>query len=80
MTYIEYLHDIDFCVYLNLFHQQMLGDALYKSSIDQLVKEMINTTDRTPVPTYYYLLNTTLDALKLPYWREVSTYLPTTAC
>ncbi|KAF2360655.1 Carboxylesterase type B [Trinorchestia longiramus] len=49
----------------------MLSDALYKSGIDQLIKEMVNTTDRKPVPTYYYLLNTTLDALKLPQWREV---------
>ena len=57
----------------------MLSDALYKSGIDELVKEMVNSTLRKTTPTYYYLLNTTLDALKLPYWREVSNtthYLP----
>lgn len=49
----------------------MLSDALYKSGIDQLVKELVNSTDQHSVPTYYYMLNTTLEALKLPYWREV---------
>ena len=53
----------------------MLSDALYKSGIDQLVKELVNSTDRVSVPTYYYMLNTTLDALKLPYWREVGSVL-----
>lgn len=52
----------------------MLSDALYKSGIDQLVKELVNTTGRQPVPCYYYLLNTTLEALKLPYWREVGAF------
>lgn len=49
----------------------MLSDALYKSGVDQIVKVLVNTS-KSSVPTYYYLLNTTVEALKLPFWREVS--------
>ena len=52
----------------------MLSDALYKSGVDQMVKLLVNTTGKKGVPTYYYLLNTTVDALKLPLWREVCFY------
>ncbi|XP_071543797.1 cholinesterase isoform X2 [Panulirus ornatus] len=48
----------------------MLSDALYKSAVDQLVKVLVNTS-KSSVPTYYYLLNTTVEALKLPFWREI---------
>lgn len=51
---------------------QMLSDALYKSPVDQLVKVLVNTTGKHGVPTFYYLLNTTVEALKYPFWREVS--------
>lgn len=49
----------------------LLSDALYKSGVDQMVKVLVNSTGKRSVPTYYYLLNTTVDALKLDYWREV---------
>ena len=55
----------------SLLYFQMLSDALYKSGVDQIVKVLVNSTEKTSVPTYYYLLNTTVEALKLPYWREV---------
>nr|XP_045612917.1 neuroligin-like protein glit-1 isoform X1 [Procambarus clarkii] len=50
---------------------KMLSDALYKSGVDQLVKVLVNSTSKYSVPTYYYLLNTTVEALKLPFWREI---------
>ncbi|XP_068200877.1 cholinesterase isoform X1 [Palaemon carinicauda] len=49
----------------------MLSDALYKSGVDHLVKVLVNSTLKSSVPTYYYLLNTTVEALKLPFWREI---------
>lgn len=49
----------------------MLSDGLYKASVDQIVKLLVNSTGKRSVPTYYYLLNTTVDALKLDFWREV---------
>ncbi|KAG0715389.1 Neuroligin-4, Y-linked [Chionoecetes opilio] len=49
----------------------MLSDALYNSGVDQLVKVLVNSTNKQRVPTYYYLLNTTVEALKLPFWREI---------
>ncbi|XP_076029302.1 cholinesterase-like isoform X2 [Oratosquilla oratoria] len=49
----------------------MLSDALYKSSVDEMVKLLVNTTNKRSVPTYYYVLNTTVEAMKLPKWREV---------
>lgn len=50
----------------------MLSDALYKSGVDALVKVLVNSTNKNSIPTYYYLLNTTVEALKLPFWRQVS--------
>lgn len=49
----------------------MLSDSLYKSGVDQLVKVLVNSTNKRSVPTYYYLLNTTVEALKLPFWRQI---------
>lgn len=49
----------------------MLSDALYKSGVDEIVKVLVNSTNKQRVPTYYYLLNTTVEALKLPFWREI---------
>lgn len=51
---------------------QMLSDALYKSAVDDIVKVLVNSTSKRSIPTYYYLLNTTVEALRLPFWREVS--------
>ncbi|KAK4300064.1 hypothetical protein Pmani_027712 [Petrolisthes manimaculis] len=50
---------------------RMLSDALYKSPVDELVKVLVNTTGKHGVPTFYYLLNTTVEALKYPFWREI---------
>lgn len=53
----------------------MLSDALYKSGVDDLVKLLVNSTSKRSIPTFYYLLNTTVEALRLPFWREVSDLL-----
>ncbi|KAF0313426.1 Neuroligin-3 [Amphibalanus amphitrite] len=45
----------------------MLSDALYKAPVDSMVKLMMDLE----VTTYQYVLNTTVEALKAPLWREV---------
>ncbi|XP_037079345.1 neuroligin-3-like [Pollicipes pollicipes] len=44
-----------------------LSDALYKAPVDSMVKLMVELG----VTTYQYVLNTTVEALKAPLWREV---------
>lgn len=46
---------------------QFLSDALYKSPVDKMVKMMVDND----VPTYMYVLNTTINALNYPYWSRV---------
>jgi hypothetical protein len=44
-----------------------MSDALYKSPVDQMVKMMVDNN----IPTYMYVLNTTIDALRYPFWSRV---------
>lgn len=46
---------------------QFMSDALYKSPTDQMVKMMVENQ----VPTYMYVLNTTIQALNYPHWSRV---------
>ncbi|CAG0897419.1 unnamed protein product, partial [Cyprideis torosa] len=46
---------------------QLWSDALYRAPVDKAVKLLI---DRG-VHTYMYVLNTTVEALNLPFWRQI---------
>lgn len=45
----------------------MLSDFLYVSPVDKMVKLMLEQR----VPVYMYVMNTTVEGLKLPEWRKV---------
>lgn len=45
---------------------QFLSDALYRSPIDQTVKLLL----ARGIQVHTYLLNYTLEGLRLPFWRE----------
>lgn len=45
----------------------MLSDFLYRAPVDQMVKLLVEQN----VPVYWYVLNTTIEAFKLPEWRKV---------
>jgi len=50
--------------------QQLINfwsDALYKSPSDKMIKMMVDND----VPTYSYVLNTTINALNYPFWSRV---------
>ncbi|XP_037958142.1 cholinesterase [Teleopsis dalmanni] len=44
----------------------MLSDLYYRAPVDQIVKVLLEQK----VPVYYYVMNTTVEALKLPQWRK----------
>ena len=44
-----------------------MSDALYKSPTDSMIKMMVENN----VPTYSYVLNTTINALNYPFWSRV---------
>lgn len=44
-----------------------MSDSLYKSPSDKMVKMMVENN----VPTYSYVLNTTIEALNYPFWSRV---------
>lgn len=52
----------------NKFTFQMLSDFLYRAPTDKLVKLLVERK----VPVYYYVLNTTVEAFRLPEWRKYS--------
>lgn len=47
--------------------KQFMSDALYRSPVDKMIKMMVENG----VPTYQYVLNTSIDALNYPYWSRV---------
>lgn len=56
-------------VYLhNVVHFQLLSDFHYVAPFDKIAKLLVEKH----VPTYLYVLNTTVEALTLPQWRSVS--------
>jgi len=46
---------------------QMMSDLLYRAPSDKITKMLINEK----VPVYMYVLNTTVEAFRLPEWRKV---------
>ncbi len=44
-----------------------MSDALYKSPSDSMIKMMVDSG----VPTYSYVLNTSINALNYPFWSRV---------
>ncbi|XP_046672801.1 neuroligin-2 isoform X2 [Homalodisca vitripennis] len=44
----------------------MLSDFLYRAPVDQMVKLLVERQ----VPVYIYVLNTTVEAFRLPEWRK----------
>lgn len=44
----------------------MLSDFYYRAPVDQMVKVLLEQK----VPVYMYVMNTTVEALKLPEWRK----------
>lgn len=51
---------------------QFVTDALYTAPMDALVKVALSVD----IPTYQYVLNTSVEALRLPRWRETPHGLP----
>jgi hypothetical protein len=45
----------------------MLSDFLYRAPSDKMTKLLVEQN----VPVYLYVLNTTIEAFKLPLWRKV---------
>lgn len=45
----------------------MLSDFWYRAPVDQMVKLLV----QQKVPVYWYVMNTTVEAFKLPEWRKV---------
>lgn len=46
---------------------QLLSDFWYRAPVDQIVKLLV----QQKVPVYWYVMNTTVEAFKLPEWRKV---------
>lgn len=44
----------------------MMSDYLFRAPSDKIVKLLVEQN----VPVYMYVLNTTVEALKLPEWRK----------
>lgn len=44
----------------------MLSDFLFRAPVDHIVKLLVSQD----VPTYMYVMNTTVEALRLPEWRK----------
>lgn len=49
------------------FTLQLLSDFWYRAPVDQIVKLLV----QQKVPVYWYVMNTTVEAFKLPEWRKV---------
>ncbi|CAG0888223.1 unnamed protein product [Darwinula stevensoni] len=47
---------------------KMMSDALYRAPVDHAVKMLVPDSR---IDVYMYVLNTTIEALKLPYWRQI---------
>ena len=47
---------------------QFYSDYFYKAPQDAIVKTLV----RNRVDTYMYVQNTTVEALKLPWWRQIT--------
>lgn len=45
----------------------MLSDFLYRAPSDKMAKLLVEQN----VPVYLYVLNTTIEAFRLPLWRKV---------
>lgn len=45
----------------------MLSDFLYRAPSDKMAKLLVEQN----VPVYLYVMNTTIEAFKLPLWRKV---------
>lgn len=45
---------------------QMLSDLLYRAPVDRIIKLLVEQR----VPVFQYVMNTTVEALRLPYWRK----------
>jgi len=46
---------------------QMLSDFLYQAPADKMTKLLVQQN----IPVYLYVLNTTIEAFKLPLWKKV---------
>lgn len=46
---------------------QLLSDFLYRAPVDHIVKLLVEQN----VPVYMYVMNTTVEGLKLQEWRKV---------
>lgn len=44
-----------------------MSDTLYKSPVDAMIKSMVEND----VPAYFYVLNSTINALNYPFWTRV---------
>jgi len=53
--------------WIRTMYINFISDALYVAPVDALVKLSLSLR----LPTYQYVLNTTLEALKAPLWRQV---------
>ena len=53
---------------LNVSSLQFYSDYFYKAPQDAIVKTLV----RNRVDTYMYVQNTTVEALKLPWWRQIT--------
>lgn len=69
VNYSKYIHIyFDFYDYIFIMlHFQLLSDFHYVAPFDKMAKLLIEKH----VPTYLYVLNTTVEALRLPQWRSV---------
>ena len=60
------LYDIKTLFWYYFF--QFYSDYFYKAPQDAIVKTLV----RNRVDTYMYVQNTTVEALKLPWWRQIT--------
>lgn len=50
-----------------MFSFQLLSDFWYRAPVDHIVKLLV----QQKVPVYWYVMNTTIEAFRLPEWRKV---------
>ena len=62
---LNFLHFSNVCSFLTF---QFYSDYFYKAPQDAIVKTLV----RNRVDTYMYVQNTTVEALKLPWWRQIT--------
>nr|XP_018906011.1 PREDICTED: acetylcholinesterase [Bemisia tabaci] len=58
--------DPDNPYYIREQYINMLSDFLFRAPVDHIVKLLVSQD----VPTYMYVMNTTVEALRLPEWRK----------